>query len=768
MIKGLFNKKIKEKINYTKPNLFNDLKNYWGILYNLLQKNLWEKDFENSKKVINKVNSIIFIIVSTTDRHEFQDKLEDLEKKWSKETLLAIQNIEDYVIELTDKFNKNSSLFWKDFNIIINSIQDSYFKYLWFKRKELVNSWKEYNFPFFDNLYNKAFLYDFIKLGDVNINKEDLMKIYKREEEQWKDPQLELWNYLNWIINEEFKNNSNTLNLAYISSLLYFKNKHFSYLNEFISKDSDLAGTKYMINIDNLIQNRFYPAIEFKEEKVEITLNDWTKDERIVSKSLFFISFDSIIHRFKWWKKPTLFSGLIKAYNKPNIIYDFKVFQETDFVKIAKNIELFSAFYSSINTKEEIETSDDKLWLGKWEPKKNFEEILLFAIKNKISDIYFKINQVDSKEEWLVLFRNNKKIITPYSKKFSWRKFKEMINVICDDAKIDRSLEPYKPKSKKILQEVHDIVNWEVYKDYLRLEYNNWNLYIRRLNKESRPLKLGSLGYNSSSIENIYRWTQINSNWLILVNWPTWSWKTTLLYALLEHSYSSRPEIHVMTAEDPVEKHLHLQNCEQFEASENLTYNDLLKSFLRSDPDVIMIWEVRDNSVLTTLVDASSTWHLAFSTLHTNDTVSSLDRLITLYTNWDLKLYDYARSLILPIIRWIVNVKLLNKLCPHCKLMDTSENIALLIAKKWARVDNEKHFENPDFHKRNIWGCDKCEYTWYSGEIQWIMELMDLSNKYIYDQVKAYDYQNIKSLFYEGLIYVERGEIDMLDLVKNT
>jgi type IV pilus assembly protein PilB len=120
---------------------------------------------------------------------------------------------------------------------------------------------------------------------------------------------------------------------------------------------------------------------------------------------------------------------------------------------------------------------------------------------------------------------------------------------------------------------------------------------------------------------------------MIIVCGPTGSGKTTLLYTTIIEHLRKRPEIHLLTAEDPIENRIGLPNAEQYEVSEKTTYADFLKSFLRDDPDWIMIGETRDSEVLSTLIDASQTGHLTFTTLHTNDTVSSLDRIVKLYTN---------------------------------------------------------------------------------------------------------------------------------------
>jgi hypothetical protein len=236
--------------------------------------------------------------------------------------------------------------------------------------------------------------------------------------------------------------------------LVYFKETHFNYLNSYLTKSKRYNDSKYLINFDSLIQDRFYPACEFKEERVELTKDDGTKEEKVVSKSLFFISFDTIINRFQ--SKDSVFKSLIEVYDKQSIIYFFKIFQEPDFIRIAKNIEVFNNFYHTLNIKEDIEIMENESGLGKGEAKKNFEEILLYAIKHNVSDIYLVKEKVAHKDVGRVTIRNSHGELVTH-KTFSGRKFTEMVNVVMEDAKIDKSQDPDKPKKGKHIAVVKDL-----------------------------------------------------------------------------------------------------------------------------------------------------------------------------------------------------------------------------------------------------------------------------------------------------------------------
>ncbi len=204
-------------------------------------------------------------------------------------------------------------------------------------------------------------------------------------------------------------------------------------------------------------------------------------------------------------------------------------------------------------------------------------------------------------------------------------------------------------------------------------------------------------------------------NWLILVTWPTGSGKTTTLYTIL--SKLNTPDKKIITLEDPIE--YELPWVIQAEVNEKIwfTFETWLKALLRQDPDIIMVWEIRDKETLDTATSASLTWHLVLSTLHTKSAADTLDRVI----NMGLKPYILASA-----IDTIIAQRLVRKICPYCKVEreKTTWEVALIknmmddIWMKWIPTDSLKLYE---------WKwCEKCSGSWYKWRI-WIFEIITLN-----------------------------------------
>jgi type II secretory ATPase GspE/PulE/Tfp pilus assembly ATPase PilB-like protein len=188
---------------------------------------------------------------------------------------------------------------------------------------------------------------------------------------------------------------------------------------------------------------------------------------------------------------------------------------------------------------------------------------------------------------------------------------------------------------------------------------------------------------------------------------------------------------------------------------------------LRQDPDWILIWETRDKELLSMVIEASQTWHLTFSTYHTNNTVETLERLSKMYA-WDnVENFWLARDSLLAILRWIVSVILVPKLCPFCKVKIEREEVIERIRKKW--IEEEKITQlvdkNWEFYKRNLEWCGKCD-NWFNWK-QTINEIMNLSNHKIHYDVKHNNYSDIVTQFEKWMKYVNKWLIDVDTLAKN-
>ena len=140
------------------------------------------------------------------------------------------------------------------------------------------------------------------------------------------------------------------------------------------------------------------------------------------------------------------------------------------------------------------------------------------------------------------------------------------------------------------------------------------------------------------TLEDLWLWDQIKemcnkSRWLILVTWPTWSWKSTNLAAMIDYINNNYKK-HIITIEDPIEfsfkGNKSLINQREL-WNHTASFMNAMKSSLREDPDVIMLWEMRDPETIKTAITLAETWHLVFSTLHTNDSVQTIDRIVDVF-----------------------------------------------------------------------------------------------------------------------------------------
>ncbi|MEI8348823.1 MAG: ATPase, T2SS/T4P/T4SS family [Candidatus Omnitrophota bacterium] len=215
---------------------------------------------------------------------------------------------------------------------------------------------------------------------------------------------------------------------------------------------------------------------------------------------------------------------------------------------------------------------------------------------------------------------------------------------------------------------------------------------LRILDKSRIPLDLTKLGFFPSELERIRKGIA-SSYGLILLTGPTGSGKSTTLYAALTELNS--PTLNILTVEDPVEYRLDGINQVQVKGEIGLTFANALRCFLRQDPDIILVGEVRDLETAEICIRSALTGHLVLSTLHTNDACSTITRLV------DLGIPNY---LVASSTRLIVTQRLVRKLCPHCK--ESYE------AKK-EEIPSAVVISSPILYKAK--GCEKCNFIGYKG-----------------------------------------------------
>ena len=237
---------------------------------------------------------------------------------------------------------------------------------------------------------------------------------------------------------------------------------------------------------------------------------------------------------------------------------------------------------------------------------------------------------------------------------------------------------------------------------------NNERIVMRILNKDAGDIKLEQLNFEEQDLSNLRKAIH-STQGLILVTGPTGSGKSTTLYSILKEV--SKPHINILTAEDPVEYELDGVGQVQIKDHIGLTFASALRSFLRQDPEIILVGEMRDKETVDIGLKAALTGHLVFSTLHTNDAPSTITRLQNMGTP------DY---LISAATQLVVAQRLARKNCKDCRVPDDDVNPKVLqdlgfSAEQASRVKAIKGK-----------GCAKCNNSGYKGR-QGIYEILVVS-----------------------------------------
>jgi type IV pilus assembly protein PilB len=231
---------------------------------------------------------------------------------------------------------------------------------------------------------------------------------------------------------------------------------------------------------------------------------------------------------------------------------------------------------------------------------------------------------------------------------------------------------------------------------------------MRVLDRTAVSLDLEALGLPLGDREMLARLTQLPHG-IVLVTGPTGSGKTTTLYAML--SEANRPDIKIITTEDPVE--YDIEGIVQVPINEDIgvTYAKVLRTVLRQDPDKILIGEIRDGETASVAVEASLTGHTVFSTLHTNDAPSTVTRLI------DMGVEPF---MITATLEAVVAQRLLRTVCSECKASYQPEDEILM-----ELGPDIERFRGTTFHYGK--GCDRCHHTGYRGRTG-IFEIMTVDD----------------------------------------
>lgn len=250
---------------------------------------------------------------------------------------------------------------------------------------------------------------------------------------------------------------------------------------------------------------------------------------------------------------------------------------------------------------------------------------------------------------------------------------------------------------------------------------------MRLLRKNSKVPTLPDLGLRGKALKNLEESVNIPHG-IILITGPTGSGKTTTLYSLLVKI--NTPRVNIVTLEDPVEYQMAGINQVQINPQAGLTFASGLRSFLRQDPNIIMVGEIRDEETAGLAIQASLTGHLVFSTIHTNSAAGALPRLI------DMKAEPF---LLASSMTAIVAQRVLRKICENCRVSYAPEQAVLQDIKKVlgklyegfiksnSNLVEMAKKQNSEMLLFKGQGCEKCAKTGYLGRVA-IFEVLPVTN----------------------------------------
>jgi type IV pilus assembly protein PilB len=282
-------------------------------------------------------------------------------------------------------------------------------------------------------------------------------------------------------------------------------------------------------------------------------------------------------------------------------------------------------------------------------------------------------------------------------------------------------------------------------------------IVMRLLDKSNLTLDLTKLGFEPNALEDFMK--AIGSPYgMVLVTGPTGSGKTTTLYSALNSINTI--DVNIMTAEDPVEYNLMGINQVQMKDEIGLNFAAALRSFLRQDPDIIMVGEIRDYETAEIGVKAALTGHLVLSTLHTNDAPSTINRLL----NMGIEPFLVASSVVL-----ILAQRLVRRICKDCKEVD---KIPVQTLVKGGMTEEEA--KNAVCYKGK--GCQTCSDTGYKGRVA-LYEVMPIGEEVrelvlqgaSADEIKKRAIgAGMKTLRMSGLAKVREGSTTLEEVVDST
>lgn len=251
----------------------------------------------------------------------------------------------------------------------------------------------------------------------------------------------------------------------------------------------------------------------------------------------------------------------------------------------------------------------------------------------------------------------------------------------------------------------------------------HWEKIVMRIVDKSKKIpSLNELWIEGKNFDLLEKAISL-PNGIILTSWPTWSGKSTTLYSALTNL--NKIWVNIMTLEDPVENQVDWVNQSQVKPEIWYTFAYWLRTALRQDPDIIMVWEMRDKETVDIAVEASLTGHLVLSTIHTNSASETITRVLNMW----------VQPFLIPAsFNIIIAQRLVRKLC-SCKKKISLKDIW---EQTLANVKNAINLTDKSELNKRVWeqlknpffyepvGCDKCDNAWYAWRV-WLYEVLEIT-----------------------------------------
>jgi len=286
------------------------------------------------------------------------------------------------------------------------------------------------------------------------------------------------------------------------------------------------------------------------------------------------------------------------------------------------------------------------------------------------------------------------------------------------------------------------------------------SMVMRFLIKTSVQYDLATLGYESDLAERIEADLKKTAG-VILMTGPTGSGKTTSLYSYLNQL--NRPEVKIITLEDPIEYQLEGINQVQINNDIGFDFSKGLRSIVRQDPDIIMVGEIRDNETARIALQSALTGHLVFSTVHTNDAATAYTRLL------DLGVQEYLLNAALVSI---LAQRLVRKLCDCAQLKSADDIAALSLQYDLGFLAKQYHVDS--IKLKDAAGCDKCGHTGFQGRVA-LLEYLPCDNEikqlpkgdtFFHEAAQYMQRNNLRTLKQDGYLKAIKGQTTLEEVLR--